>query len=273
MTRAGSGTSTVPSDDPVLGLARTGAYLAHEFVKAASANTRKRTEYEHVREAQAALLLLRGHADVLVHLVAVGPHTYPSGWPIARSMLEVGVRSAWRMHTDNPLVAEARWLVWQRRQVRLEQKEALWLAGQGSDESAARTARRAAAANEFCDGVEALLVAEGVSVPRSEPSMNAALADLGLDDRYHFYAQASERQHGSYIGLTAYTRHLGTEREFGEYARPIDWVEPLIIAMGGLRVLTDVYTYRTETPELEAVRSAAASKWESYRLRLVEVGE
>ena len=54
-------------------------------------NTRKRNEYEHVREAQAALLLLRGHADVLVALVAVGPKTYPSGWPIARSMLEVGV--------------------------------------------------------------------------------------------------------------------------------------------------------------------------------------
>jgi hypothetical protein len=273
MARVGSGSSSTPVDDPILGLARTVADFAHEFVNASAASTRERNEYEHVREAQAALLLLRGHADVLLDLVKVGPGTYPSGWPIARSMLEVGVRSAWRMHHDDPLVAEGRWLAWLRRQMRLEQREAAWHADLGDNDSATKAAGRATTVTAFCDGVEAQLRTRGIEVPRGEPPMSAVLEDLGLKDRYRFYAQASERQHGSHIGLTAYTRNLGTVRVFGEFARPLDWVEPLIIAMGGLRVLTDVYTYRTETPELEAVRVAAQSKWDAYRLRLGEIDE
>ena len=258
-------------DDPVCGLARTVADFADDFVKAASRHTRKRLEYEHIREAQAALLLLRGHADTLVHLVALGPWTYPSAWPIARSMLEVGVRSAWRMDHDDPLVAEARWLIWLRRQVRLEQDKVVWLAGQIDDASAARASERATSFKTFCDGVEAQLVAKGGVMPRREPNMLTVLTDLGLENRYRFYAEASERQHGSHVGLTAYTRNLGSAREFGEYAQPIDWVEPLILAMGGLRVLTEVYGYRTDSPELEAVRVAAAAKWDSFRLRLGEL--
>ena len=271
MTEPEAESGAAPVDDPVLGLARTLTDSAHEVVNAAATHTRERLEYEHVREAQSALLLLQGHADVLASLVAAGPHTYPSGWPIARAVLEVGVRSAWRMHHDDPFVAEARWLVWLRRQVRLEQNAAVWWAGQGNQESAAKAAERAAASNKFCSDLEALLSERGVVVPRREPPMSTVLADLELEDRYQFYAEASERQHGSLIGLNAWTRNLGTAREFGQFARPIDWVEPLVIAMGGLMVLSNVYVYRTGTPEVESIRAAAWARWDAYRLRLGEV--
>jgi hypothetical protein len=254
-----------------MGLARTLTDFAQKVVNVAATHTAKRLEFEHVREAQAALLLLRGHADVLASLVAAGPHTYPSGWPIARSMLEVGARSAWRMHHDDPFESESRWLVWLRRQVKVEQNAAVWLDGQGNRESAAKAAERAAVSDEFCTELEALLSKRGVVVPRNEPSMRAVLADLGLEDRYHFYAEASERQHGTLIGLHAWTRNLGTAREFGQFARPIDWVEPLVIAMGGLMMLSDVYAYRTETPEVDSVRRSAWERWDAYRIRLGEV--
>jgi hypothetical protein len=222
----------------------------------AAAAPGQRGEFEHMREARTAFLLLRGHSQALNLLVAGGRQLYPSGWPVARAMLEVGVRSAWRMNLDDPYEAEARWAHYESRYGRD-------LAKTGGTELAAESGERASAYAEFCDEIADLLTARGTEVPagQKEPSMPEVMRSLGLEHRYNLYAEASERQHGNHLGLEAWTANLGDARKYGEFASWLDWVPVLATARGGLLVLAKVFRVRTETKSFDHVITEEQAAW------------
>jgi hypothetical protein len=115
---------------------------------------------------------------------------------------------------------------------------------------------------DFGSRLEALLNEHGVEVPQQEPNMMQVLRDLGLDSRYHFYRLASQRQHGALLGLDAYTRHLGTGRTYGYFAPMYDWLQPLTMAMGSLKVLASLFLARTDArPDVFLVAEAERG-WE-----------
>jgi hypothetical protein len=178
--------------------------------------TLPRSEFEHAQEARSAFLLLRGHARALQLLVDAGPHTYPSGWPIARSMLEVGLRTAWRMDHDDPMEAEARWVAWLGRFIEYERRNAKAMAAEGLTEFAEWAISRAEAAESVRRSMEDLLAQRGVKTPKGEPPMRQVMESLGLfAQRYQSYSEASEHQHGSFIALEAYSRNLGNQGQHG----------------------------------------------------------
>lgn len=231
----------------------------------------KRTEFEHVREARSAFLLLRGHAGALASLVSGGPQMYPSGWPIARAMLEVGVRSAWRMNLDDPYEAEGRWLVWLRKRAHYERTYGRAVANSGGSRLIAESVWRAEIFTEFCDAIAEQLTARGVEVPpgHREPNMPEALRSLGLEHRYNVYAEASERQHGNHLGLEAWTANLGTERKYGEFADWLDWIPVLSAARGGIDVLARVFGRRTQTEAFDDLIVKAEANWAAATLWLM----
>jgi hypothetical protein len=160
--------------------------------------TLPRSEFEHAQEARSAFLLLRGHARALQLLVDAGPHTYPSGWPIARSMLEVGLRTAWRMDHDDPMEAEARWVAWLGRFIEYERRNAKAMAAEGLTEFAEWATSRAEAAESVRRSMEDLLAQRGVKTPKGGPPMRQVMESLGLfAQRYQSYSEASEHQHGT----------------------------------------------------------------------------
>lgn len=230
-----------------------------------------RSEFEHVREARTAFLLLRGHAQALNLLIEGGPQMYPSGWPIARAMLEVGARSAWRMNVDDPFDAEVRWLIWLRKRAHYERTYGRDLAESGGSELTAKSARRADIYAGFCDRIAQLIEARGIEVPtgHKEPNMPKVLGSLGLGHRYDVYAEASERQHDNHLGLEAWTANLGADRQYGEFASWLDWIPVLAAARGGIHVLAQVFGTRTETKAFDEVITKAEADWGSATFGLM----
>ena len=228
--------------------------------------TTARVEFEHTREAGTAFLLLRGHARALQLLVDAGPATYPSGWPIARSMLEVGLRTAWRMDCDDPFEAEARWLAWLGRAVRYERDHAVAAEAEGLRGVANRAESRADSFGLFHQEFVELLAAKGVKTPKGDPPMSRVIESLGLSvNKYQAYAEASERLHGAYVGLEAYSRNLGTNREYGEFAQWHDWIMPLAVGMRGTYVLAQIFASRTKSMFMWEQIRAVAAEWEQIR--------
>lgn len=253
------------AETPVKKFAALLCWFTDECVDVAGRPT-SRSEYEHTREAGAAFLLLRGHAKALQLLVAAGPATYPSGWPIARSMLEVGLRSAWRMDCDDPFEAEARWLAWLGRAVKYERDNAVAARAEGLSGSAKRAESRADSFQSFHREMLNLLATRGVSTPKGDPSMRQVMESLGLSaDKYQAYGDASERLHGAYVGLEAHTRNLGNERQYGDFAQWHDWIMPLAVGMRGTYVLAQTFASRTESISMRDHTQAVAAAWEQVR--------
>ena len=246
------------------------AALLAEFAKRcleSARHTENRTEFEHVREAWTAFLSLSEHARAMQLLVRAGPQMYPSGWSIARSMLEIGIRTAWRMDCDNPFEAEARWLAWFKKAAVHEGKAAAAAEAQGLAEAAIRARSRSGDLEEFAKRFQLLLQGKGISVPKGEPSMRQALESLGLsEDKYQVYAEASERVHGAFVGLEAFSRHLGDAREHGHFAEWHDWYMPLVVGARGLQVLALVFARRTSTDSMASHAAWAVDSWETQRL-------
>jgi hypothetical protein len=229
--------------------------------------TLPRSEFEHAQEARSAFLLLRGHARALQLLVDAGPHTYPSGWPIARSMLEVGLRTAWRMDHDDPMEAEARWVAWLGRFIEYERRNAKAMAADGLTEFAEWATSRAETAESVRRSMEDLLAQRGVKTPKGEPPMRQVMESLGLfAQRYQSYSEASEHQHGSFIALEAYSRNLGNQRQHGEFAQWLDWIMPLTVGMRGTYVLAQIFAARTESLVMWDEVATAAAAWERVRI-------
>ncbi|MBM7519969.1 hypothetical protein [Nocardioides nitrophenolicus] len=225
--------------------------------------TRGMSEYEHVQEARTAFLLLRGHGRALSTLVALGPTAYPSGWPIARSMFEVGVRTAWRMDVDDPFEAEGRWATWLQRFVAHELKRAESLEAEGLPEMAQRARRRADQSARFHAAFVDLLNAKGIVPAAQEPSMKNVLKALGQPPhRYQLYADASEQLHGSFVALEAHSRGLGTERKLGEFATWMDWASPLTTGIRGIQALSYVFSDRVRSERMQTVVESAEDAWE-----------
>jgi hypothetical protein len=225
--------------------------------------TLPRSEFEHAQEARSAFLLLRGHARALQLLVDAGPHMYPSGWPIARSMLEVGIRTAWRMDHDDPMEAEARWVAWLGRLVEYERRNAKSMAADGLTGHAEWATSLAETAESVRRTMGDLLAQRGVKTPKGEPSMRQVMESLGLPaQRYQSYAEASERQHGSFIALDAYSRHFGRRREHGEFAQWRDWIMPLTVGMRGTYVLAQIFADRTKSLAMWDEVATAVAAWE-----------
>jgi hypothetical protein len=163
-------------------------------------------------------------------------------------MLEVGIRTAWRMDHDDPMEAEARWLAWLGRLVEYERRGAKSMAADGFTALAERATSRAETAESFRRSMEDLLAQPGVKTPKGEPSLRQVMESLGLSaQRYESYSEASERQHGRFIALEAYSRNLGTQREHGEFAQWLDWIMPLTLGMRGKYVLAQIFAARTES--------------------------
>ena len=229
-----------------------------------------RSEFEHVQEARAAFLLLEGHAKALRLLVDAGPSTSPSGWPISRAMLEAGVRAAWRMDDENPFVAEARWCVWLGRYVKFEHNRSQLLSAEGLEEYSQRAAQSAVAAGTFEEQFRSLLLDRGISIPNREPTFAVVLKELGLSAHsYQVYSEASERLHGSFVGMDAYSRNLGTRRELGRFSDWQDWVLPLTNGMRGTYVLAQVFAHRTNSGEMWNELTDASATWEAIRQRSI----
>lgn len=226
-------------------------------------NTRRMSRYEHVQEARTAFRLLHGHGRALSALIALGPSAYPSAWPIARSMFEVGVRTAWRMDVDDPFEAEGRWGTWLARFVDYERKRAASLEAEGIPEMAQRARRRADQSDEFRGAFVGLLKQRGVVPAAREPSMKDVLRDLGQPPhRYQIYADASEQLHGSFVALEAHSRGLGTRRQLGDFATWMDWVSPLATGIRGIQALSHVFSYRVRSERMEVVVESAEAAWE-----------
>jgi hypothetical protein len=119
----------------------------------------------------------------------------------------------------------------------------------------------AAVSDQFRTNLARLLNERGVEVPDKEPPMFVVMQDLGLAGRYQIYAEASERQHGSLLGLEAHTQNLGNQRRYGEFAQWSDWLPPLHAAMGGIQVLARVFGRRTDTQTLIEAKNSAWSAW------------
>lgn len=243
--------------------------LAHVLTKFASdcsdvaGTTQRMSMYEHVQEARTAFLLLHGHGRALTALVALGPAAYPSAWPIARSMFEVGVRTAWRMDVDDPFEAEGRWATWLARFVDHERKRAKSLDAEGIPELAEAAKIRADQSDEFCTDFVGLLKQRGVVPGAREPSMKDVLKALGQPShRYQIYADASEQLHGSFVALEAHSRGLGTEREVGDFATWRDWALPLATGIRGIQALSHVFSYRIPSRRMHAVVESAEDAWE-----------
>lgn len=243
--------------------------LAHVLTKFASdcsevaRTTRRLSEYEHVQEARTAFLLLHGHGRALSALVRLGAGAYPSGWPIARSMFEVGVRTAWRMDVDDPFEAEGRWATWLSRFVDHERKRATSLEAEGNREMAQSAKARADQSDAFRIDFVDLLERRGVVPATREPTMKAVLAALGQPPhRYQTYADASEQLHGSFMALEAHSRGLGTERELGDFATWRDWASPLMTGVLGIQALSQVFSYRVRSDRMHAVVESAEDAWE-----------
>jgi hypothetical protein len=249
-------------EERILALARVLETFAAECVEIALAAV-YRSEYEHIKEAGTAFLMLRGHAVALNALAALGPQTYPSGWPIARSMFEVGVRSAWRMDVDNPFEGEARWATWLERFVKYERRRSGALQAEGLLDMARGATSRADQANSFRIAFLDLLKFQGLTPNAGEPPMNQVMESLGQPAyRYQIYADASERLHGSFVASEAYTRNLGTQRTIGDYARWIDWVAPLATGMRGVQALSHVFADRVGPAQMDTRIAAAENDWE-----------
>jgi hypothetical protein len=99
--------------------------------------------------------------------------------------------------------------------------------------------------------------------------MRQVMESLGLStQRHQSYAEASERQHGSFIALEAFSRNLGDQREHGEFAQWHDWIMPLALGMRGTYVLAQIFADRTDSPAMWDELRTAAGAWE----RLLERG-
>lgn len=254
-------------------LAKTVPALAHVLEVFASGcaaialRTVARSEFEHAIEARTAFLLLEGHAKSLQILAKAGPSTAPSGWPVSRAMLEVGLRTAWRMD-DDPLIAEARWLAWFGKYVKYEKRRAQTLAAEGLEEASHGAAQAAAAADAFRDEFKLLLQEKGVAIPTREPTLVDVLKELGLPDHnYAAYSESSERLHGSFVAVDAYSRHLGTMREMGRFSEWKDWILPLANGMRGTYVLAQIFADRTQSAAMWNEVSEASAAWEAVRRR------
>lgn len=227
------------------------------------------TEYETVCDALTVFMLLQTHSQALANLVISGPGMFPSGWPIARTMLEVSCRTAWRMLPDDPFEGEARWICFMRREVERLQGEARWYAADRSSSMADGAWSRAEQMEKFLDAVGATLIDRGYPIPRKEPSLPRVLDDLGMKDQYFHYQVASERSHGTYVGLQAYTTNLGTDRKWGEFATMENWLFPLTMAMRSHFVLTEHYLRRTDADHTTFAPNDAIAEWDSALRRAV----
>lgn len=247
----------------IVGLASVVNEFATDCLDAAI-STRHMSEYEHVQETRTAFLLLRGHAKALLALADLGAESYPSGWPIARSMFEVGVRTAWRMDVDDPYVAEGRWATWLARFVVHERARSTSLDSEGAHEWAREARSRASQADAFHSQFIDLLGCKGVHPAERELSMKRILKSLGQPDhRYQIYADASEQLHGSFVAMEAYSRDLGVKRRIGEFAHWRDWVPPLRTGFVGVQALSHVFEDRIESGRMSPVIAAAENAWEA----------
>lgn len=246
----------------VLSLAR----VLTEFARGCSGvsrTTRHMSEYEHVMEARTALMLLNGHAVALNALAELGAATYPSGWPVARSMFEVGVRTAWRMDVDDPHEAEGRWVTWLTRFVEYERTRGDSLEAEGAKNLAQNARSRADQTESFRIDLVKMLNLKNVVPATKEPSMKQILKALGQPPhRYQIYADASEQLHGSFVAVEAYSQDLGTARAVGEFASWIDWVAPLRTGFIGVQALSHVFADRVESDRMEQVIETAEDAWE-----------
>lgn len=226
--------------------------------------TVSRSEFEHTQEAKTAFLLLEGYAKSLRLLADAGPSTSPSGWPISRAMLEVGLRAAWRMDDDDPFVAEARWSAWLSRYLKFEKDRSKMLAAEGLEDLSQRAAQAAAAAEDFLAKFRLLLQERGVPITSREPTLAAIMRELGLPDHnYQAYSEGSERLHGGFVAMDAYSRNLGTMRELGRFSGWQDWILPLANGMRGTYVLAQIFADRTNSNEMwNEVRDGTAA-WEA----------
>lgn len=159
------------------------------------------TEYETVCDAMSVFMLLQTHSQALANLVISGPGMFPSGWPIARTMLEVSCRTAWRMLPDDPLEGEARWICFMRREVERLRGQARWYAADRGSTMAEGASKRADQIEQHLDAVGDTLTNRGYPIPRKEPALPRVLDDLGMKDQY--FHPSSER---------AIARHLRRPR-------------------------------------------------------------
>lgn len=136
----------------------------------------------------------------------------PAVYAISRAAMEAGARAMWLLFPDDVWEREGRWLVHMESEASIRKR--LTFLGD------------AAAVQSFSSAVREKLP-PGTIVPNHVPKFDALLRSIGAPEKYSVYAYLSQTAHATHHGSGMFRKHLGTNKEYGEFVTANDWWLPL----------------------------------------------
>ncbi|MEB2314820.1 MAG: hypothetical protein OZ919_01860 [Xanthomonadaceae bacterium] len=143
----------------------------------------------------------------------------PSAHLHARGAMEAGAKALWLMQPTDAFEREGRWLVHLEKEVEIRT--------QLSKESGSN-AGGSATVGEFVAAVRSRLPSD-TPVPKSFPNFKQLLESVGVPEKYIAYRFLSQTTHATHYGTGLFRQHLGSRKEFGEFAEAVDWWLPLSV--------------------------------------------
>lgn len=237
----------LPPDVAVSRLARPVGTLAGNLRAAAPALRARLGTWESDIEALNLLLLSAIHAMAICDLALKSVSFGPSASVLARSSMEAAGRAMWLLEPAEPMAREARWLA--HLEAEADSRERLGRTFKAF--SANSSAHSASAIRQFAEAVRDKLPAS-FKVPAAVPPFRGLLEAVGCPEKYLVYMLLSDATHASHQASGSYRRHLGTEKELGEFTTASSWLLPLSATWWFLATGVARFSRRTgtESPEL-----------------------
>ena len=196
--------------------------------------------WESDDEAFNLLLLSASFSLASAKLAKSSASFLPSAHLNARGGMEAGARALWLLQPEEYFTREARWVVHLESEADIRER-----LGRHS----AQEAVNASAVRAFASAVRARLP-DGTPVPKALPKFDKLLDAVGLPEKYIAYAVLSQSAHGTHYGAGLFRKHLGNQKDFGEFIATTDWWLPLSVQWWFLAVPAERLAERCGIAEL-----------------------
>lgn len=230
----------IEPDVRVAGMAALIGDLANRVRRGTPLARSRMGRWESEVEALNLLLLSASFALATAKLARSSVSFLPSAHLNARGAMEAGARALWMLQPDDPFEREGRWLLHLESETSIRSRISKLFSKE--QENVGKVA-------DFAAKVRAALPA-GTSVPKALPKFDRLLDAVGLPEKYIAYAYLSQTAHATHYGAGLNRRHLGTDKEFGEFVVAKDWWLPLSIQWWFLAVPMEVLAERSGIAEL-----------------------